>query len=611
MKKIRRSQYISPFGVGAIFDLGTESLIAQDISRWTKSCRGEPISLKRLSKKLRVREFRMPEVQTNFWSKFTPKLPFSRFPRWLFCSSCRSLKRLPKFSDSDDVENEPRCNNPRCGHKVLTPMRFVAACKAGHLTDIDWHRWAHSRKTGNEVENCQVQDKLKFRTIPNRGGGLGSLEIYCGACNSKRDLSDLFNPSSMTSIGRRCPGKQPWQGPDEAVENCPEELRVTQRGASNLYFPKVISALDIPTERNDNSNVDEEIMEHREYKSWQEYRESSNDVAQALQDHFIDQIQKDIPNASRERIYDLIENGDIEDDNSDEEIKIDENEVLEEEWPVLLNPPSIEVNQDFSAHEEEINNGTDLNGLDKLFEKVILISKLREVRALRGFQRLVPNNDSFVPVDLKGNKDWLPAIEVFGEGIFIAFSNSAIKDWEEKNSEVLTERLSLMQKTYEQEELSFLPNPSARFVLLHTFSHLLIRQLSFECGYSSSALRERIYCNDSDMAGILIYTADSDSEGALGGLVRQGKSDRFTSTVLTALERGSWCSTDPVCKELPGQGMRGLNRAACHACCLLSETSCTFHNALLDRMLLLGKDEKHNYGFFNSVLDKFWRSSIK
>ena len=609
MKKIRRSQYISPFGVGAIYDLGTESLIAQDISQWTKSCRGEKISLKRLSKKLRVREFRMPEVQTNFWSTYVPKLPFSRFPRWLFCSSCRSLKRLPKIPD-DDVENAPRCDNPRCGRKALTPMRFVAACKAGHLADIDWHRWAHSRKTGNEVENCQVQDKLKFRTIPKRGGGLGSLEVYCSACNQKRDLSDLFNPASMTSIGRKCSGKQPWQGTDEAVD-CPEELRVTQRGASNLYFPKVISALDIPTEKKDNLNVDQEIMDHQDFSMWQKFRENMEDVQLEIQKVFINHILEDIPDASKERIYDLIENADIEDDNSDEEIKIDENEVLEEEWPVLLNPPTIEVNQDFSAHEEKINNEIDLHGLDKLFEKVVLISKLREVRALRGFQRLVPNNDSFVPVDLKGNKDWLPAIEVFGEGIFIAFSNTAIEDWEEKNSKALSERLSLMKTTYEQEELSFLPNPSARFVLLHTFSHLLIRQLSFECGYSSSALRERIYCNDSNMAGILIYTADSDSEGALGGLVRQGKSDRFTSTVLTALERGSWCSTDPVCKELPGQGMRGLNRAACHACSLLSETSCTTHNALLDRMLLLGKDEKYNYGFFNSVLDEFWRSSIK
>ena len=168
-----------------------------------------------------------------------------------------------------------------------------------------------------------------------------------------------------------------------------------------------------------------------------------------------------------------------------------------------------------------------------------------------------------------------------------------------------------MQTTYEKDELNFLPKPTAKFVLLHTFAHLLIRQLSFECGYSSSALRERIYCDDLEMSGIMIYTADSDSEGALGGLVRQGKADRFVPTVLTALERGSWCSSDPVCRELAGQGMRGLNRAACHACTLLPETSCIAHNALLDRMLLLGKNEKANYGFFNSVMDKYWRDVAK
>jgi len=284
---------------------------------------------------------------------------------------------------------------------------------------------------------------------------------------------------------------------------------------------------------------------------------------------------------------------------------INEDEVLAEEWPILLNPPKRNNNQIFSAFIESFSEIKNSYGLEKIFEKIVLVDKLREVRVLRGFQRINPSNDDFVPVDLKNEKDWLPATEVFGEGIFIAFSIGKINEWEKKNSDSINNRLSTMQNTHRKEELDFLKVPSPRFVLLHTFAHLLIRQLSFECGYSSSSLRERIYSDDNKMAGILIYTADSDSEGALGGLVRQGKSDRFISTVLTALERGSWCSSDPVCRELPGQGMRGLNKAACHSCALLAETSCISHNALLDRMLLVGKDEKSNYGFFNPIIDKY------
>ena len=146
--------------------------------------------------------------------------------------------------------------------------------------------------------------------------------------------------------------------------------------------------------------------------------------------------------------------------------------------------------------------------------------------------------------------------------------------------------------------------------MIHTFSHLLIRQLSFECGYAASSLRERIYSREPDdesdaMAGLLIYTADSDSEGSLGGLVRQGQIDRIIPTVLSALQHGQWCSSDPICRELPGQGLNGLNRAACHACCLISETSCVYNNTLLDRMVVTGNDDINgNIGFFSSVIAK-------
>ena len=58
--------------------------------------------------------------------------------------------------------------------------------------------------------------------------------------------------------------------------------------------------------------------------------------------------------------------------------------------------------------------------------------------------------------------------------------------------------------------------------MLHTLSHLLISQLSFECGYSVASLSERLYCSNKEdnkeMSGIFIYTANGDSEGTLGGL---------------------------------------------------------------------------------------------
>lgn len=603
LKKIRRSQYITPFGVGSILDIGNESLIAMDITHW-KNDQGEKINLKRLAKKLGVREFRMPQIPNNPWDTNTAKLPFFRFPRWLFCSSCRSLK-FWTYQDERELDGRvPKCQSPKCFGKVLTPMRFVAACKDGHLTDIDWRYWAH---WGAQGQNCQDNSSLKFRTKSNQGGSLASLEIFCSKCKAKRDLSDLFKKDNFVKLGIKCSSKQPWQTKDEIEEPCGNSLQAIQRGASNIYFPKVISALDIPTDNFDDeeSDIEQQILTSKFFEAiLKKYNSSTSNVAQRVIDVYIEELLSQVEGSTEEMIKNLYMSKDNHNDVSNNE-PINEEEVLAEEWPILLNPPKRNNNQIFSASIENLSGIKNSYGLEKIFEKIVLVDKLREVRVLRGFQRINPSNDDFVPVDLKNKKDWLPATEVFGEGIFIAFSIDKINEWEKKNSKSIDDRLSTMQNTHTKEELDFLKAPTPRFVLLHTFAHLLIRQLSFECGYSSSSLRERIYSDDNKMAGILIYTADSDSEGALGGLVRQGKSDRFIPTVLTALERGSWCSSDPVCRELPGQGMRGLNKAACHSCALLAETSCISHNALLDRMLLVGKDEKSNYGFFNPIIDKY------
>ncbi len=130
----------------------------------------------------------------------------------------------------------------------------------------------------------------------------------------------------------------------------------------------------------------------------------------------------------------------------------------------------------------------------------------------------------------------------------------------------------------------------------------MIGQLRFDCGYGSASLRERIYCDegesDEPMNGVLIYTASGDSEGTLGGLVRQGEPDRLNAIIDRAMRRARWCSSDPVCIESEGQGSDNANLAACHGCMLLPETSCEVGNRLLDRGLLVGTPEDRDMGFF-------------
>jgi hypothetical protein len=206
-----------------------------------------------------------------------------------------------------------------------------------------------------------------------------------------------------------------------------------------------------------------------------------------------------------------------------------------------------------------------------------------------------------VKPDLGKGLDWLPGIEVFGEGIFFALKQDRLTTWE-KRQDILDRLKPVGQRLKRSMWSRFLPEVTPRFVMLHTLAHVLIRQLIYETGYSSSSLRERLYIGPADsgqpMAGVLIYTGAGDAEGTLGGLVRSGEPDWFVPTVLAALQSAAWCSLDPVCRESSGQGPDSLSLAGCHACALVAETSCDHANSLLDRRLLIDTD----FGFFAEAL---------
>jgi hypothetical protein len=245
---------------------------------------------------------------------------------------------------------------------------------------------------------------------------------------------------------------------------------------------------------------------------------------------------------------------------------------------------------------------------------ISLVDKLRETRAYRGFNRLVPQHVEGAPspqshlwrkAPVVDAEKWLPCSVVFGEGIFIRFEEEHITTWEGQIA--LAAHLKPLQDR-EDASARRMGRPSRpvrpRFLLLHTLAHLLIRRLVFECGYGSASLRERLYVSEnpkSRMAGILIYTASGDCEGSMGGLVRMGEPESFARIFEDAVSDAAWCSADPVCTESGtngGQGIDGLNIAACHCCTLLPETSCECFNALLDRSLITSRLSATNMGFF-------------
>jgi hypothetical protein len=249
--------------------------------------------------------------------------------------------------------------------------------------------------------------------------------------------------------------------------------------------------------------------------------------------------------------------------------------------------------------------------LESVFEGVARASRLREVRVLHGFTRVNPpggifrNTGDLAPLSAD-RKQWLPGIEVFGEGIFIKPNQEKLEEWRkldsvQKRFAILKSRaLEAARDEKERESIELL---TPTFVLLHSFSHLLLRQLSFDCGYSSSSLVERIYSDVTghDIAGILIHTGSPDSDGTLGGLERQAEPERLINTVAAALFSAQWCSSDPMCIQDANTISTPQNLAACHACLLVPETSCRFFNSYLDRALLIGTPDCQEIGFFSDT----------
>jgi hypothetical protein len=593
---IRLSQTLVPFGVGAIYDLRGESLIGCDTTYWKG--KGQKVRSRRLAAALGVDGFRSAPSQTSLYGSSGPTVPYFRFPQWLFCQRCRGMT---KWSIKMEIEGEaPKCGSC-AGKPQLVPMRFVIACKSGHLGDVPWEFWAHFKAEHPHQKQCKSKN-LKFIDLGGVGAGLQSLVVECKTCKAKRPMGNITGKDTIKAMGLRCPGKQPWQYV-EGRTMCSEEPVILQRGASNLYFANVRSVIDIPPE----SMYDEfgeltlSITNHAMFPV------VKSDPDGPIADYACEAIAAELHCSAeqvkfiaRQELAALAGGGGIA---SSSDLETDE-------WRAFMIPQREPNERDtfITRHVDLLSDTTGqpaakaILAMSELVDKVVLATRLREVRALTGFTRYDVGGEVVRP-DLGKGLDWLPAIEVFGEGIFFSLREDRLAEWEQDPTIVeIADRLERRRR--EHFIGSRLKPAAARFLLLHTLAHLVIRQLAHQCGYSSASLRERIYATSAGgqepQAGLLVYTAAGDVEGTMGGLVRQGEPDALAHTLLAALERAAWCSSDPICRESRGQGFGNLNLGACHACALVSETSCETANVLLDRRLLIGTEGVP--GFFEEVV---------
>ena len=212
--------------------------------------------------------------------------------------------------------------------------------------------------------------------------------------------------------------------------------------------------------------------------------------------------------------------------------------------------------------------------------RVSPVERLHVVMAQKGYRRSVGDDPLNVRIVRRFYSDyndkWYPGIELSGEGIFIELAQGS--------QLVLDDEVGLAwSKEATEKQIS---NYDPTFIWWHTFAHRIITALGVDSGYSSAAIRERIFLNKSNTAsqgGVLLFTAQQGGDGSLGGLV--ALVPQFARVLSVALRDIDDCSNDPLCSEEKFSHGK-VSGAACYACLLLSETSCENMNLYLDRNLL-------------------------
>lgn len=592
---VRFSHLTSYFGVGAIVR-GVEDklMVVVDTRYWTDKDGNNTATVipyvNRITQALDItQDLRMPPVAKEDFNKGIEGsyLPAILFPVYANCTNCNLLHPNPWKQQAKKINEKVVC---KCGG-ILKQVVWCCVSNYGHLDEVPWHAVCHTKHQG-KCEPDYNANYLKFSTDKN-----GKKIVKCTRCGSQ----NIYEKQQLGFINR----PQPWIYESVEVDKN-LQIRIVEVNDSGAYLPKRVNALVIPPESRiskstivdrlyNNSTALRELASIRiplrkkgKLKSLaSQYRCTLDEINKALND-----IDNGYPNfGSFETMGDLTTDEYKAFLTPLENVKDDEDFVTEhktDKWKSL-------ITQQMDNH---------LLALIQIVDKHIVAKRLREIVAFEGFKRgFAPDGQEqpLVPPDIVGKSSWLPAIELFGEGVFFTLDELILSQWEKLSG--VKERANEILERYKNSGLNLGDvDITPRFILLHTLAHLIIRELETNSGYPAASLNERIYHSANEkMAGILIYTAVPDVVGSLGGIVESAQPKEFLKILNNAFKHALWCSLDPVCTEHKGQGPGWLNRAACHGCVLVPETACAYGNVFLDRVFIKGSQELEIPNFLDFV----------
>lgn len=591
---IRRSQYVYNFGPGAVVNVninGTSTSICMgDTNSWQYKSTAldkkyQNVHDERILKQLRqdhdgifdhINHFRLPPIDKEDETKSC--LVGTKFPSWVLCPRCRNLYNLagkkkdrPRECEKDKKTFRHFCRScSTAANKIYcVPTRFVISCQKGHLDSFDYKFWLNTFGKSEEGEKVdQTCPHYNLKLEQTKGGlSIMDLVIRCSDCKGWAGLGEIFNQRF------KCNGKKPWKTFNSEYpegEECDQQARVFQRNSRALWQRKNISALHIPPlDYEFPKKLGAEDFERFKKRTGKEDRRNLLDaIFEDIKDSWSANHNEEIP-YTKESLLEKIES----EINKVENLRTD---IKSDEFEVLTSRNTQKIDQ-FEKVFRPVPTGY------KNISGIIEIQKLKVVDALIGFQR----NDGDVVFYNDRGINFLPAVEIFGEGIFINLDQKFIDRYLEQPK--LENEFNLFKSQLHKDNV--LEPENKRKILIHTVSHALLKAIAKVSGYSLTSIKERLYFSGK-MSGILIYTSSSDAEGTLGGLSRLAETKRMEKILIEAEKISKICSNDPLCEE----GLFSLdnekNGSVCHSCFLVPETSCDEKNEFLSRGLLADFWEK-------------------
>jgi|HigsolmetaAR206D_1030411.scaffolds.fasta_scaffold01559_8 hypothetical protein len=601
---LRPNQLLHTYGVGAVADLPSLSVIMLGLDHWdltSSTVISEDRLLAVMRKQLgpQVQALRLPpqlpETSEQFGEWTRVGVPVSLFPTWLRCSDTRCNRLAPADSGLFELLPSPVPDRIRYVHScrgnggnrpTAVPARFVLACGNGHLDDFPWSYFVHRGSDPGPGHSLRLSER-------GSTGETFNILVSCDAdgCGASRPMSDAIGIQAEQNLPA-CRGRHPHLGTYEPCDAAPRTLAL---GATNGWFALQVSVVSLPRA--------EHPVDHLVAEFWPALRVLAGLDPETAKSILPTQAcWAGLEPYGVDRVWEAITRRADAGPTDDADDALD---VLTPEWRAFTSGTRLDL-PDFTTRPEP----APARHRDWL-RQVVLVPRLRKVAALYGFTRIdAPEWDVLhTPNRRRGpiavaEPTWVPCAELRGEGIFLRFDEDRVVAWEHQPEVKRREQLLIRAHDRWRAQRQLPPGgwPGLRFVLLHTFAHALIREFALECGYSAAGIGERIYASTGEhpTAGVLLYTAAPDSEGTLGGLVTLGRSDRLGELVERALEAARLCSSDPLCAEHDPTVHGRLSAAACHACLFAAETSCERGNHYLDRALLVDTLGEAGCGFFTA-----------